>query len=224
MKIVEFKISERRTMSREYGEAVLKVDFYARGEDNQLIKLFHTESFISEFGVDVTKGHEKRVRHVLVNCLEKFAASNWKDNLSQPFESNEEAKTDSKVNSENGVPIAADVISINPRNPMYHYSGHSYATLIELESKILSLGDQELDDAYRKYKRSFNTANVFGFIGGGLIGYPLGAALAGAELDGGLILAGVGVLIVGIIIGSKCKKKAVTVIDIFNAKQEQIKT
>lgn len=222
LKVTEFKISERATMNREYGEVVLKVDFYAYNEDYKPIRIYRSESFISESALDVTNGHEKRIRNAIIECLEKFATSDWREKLSLHPVRKGVNELDSNVISElEEVGITFQPITINPRNPKYQYYGTPYATLIQLEFQILSSGNTEISEAYYKYKSSLNTAKAFGYIGGGLMGYPVGAALAGAELNVGLLFAGIGVTVIAVIIESKAKKRAVKIIELYNAQSDK---
>lgn len=59
-------------------------------------------------------------------------------------------------------------------------------------------------------------ASVLGGIGGGLIGWPLGAALAGGEPMWGLAIAGVGTLSVGLVLDFFAKKNARRAVEVYN--------
>ena len=80
IKIVYLNISENTTFSSEIGRAEIKVEFYQL-EDGKLGKLYETEAFLEEPGMDVTKGHEKRIRKILITCLKSFNNSDWRSNL-----------------------------------------------------------------------------------------------------------------------------------------------
>ncbi|HZY80311.1 MAG TPA: hypothetical protein VFE50_12355 [Cyclobacteriaceae bacterium] len=65
-------------------------------------------------------------------------------------------------------------------------------------------------------KKNADAANVFGFIGGALIGWPLGTAAGGGKPNWGLAAAGVGVLLVAIPFGTSYTRHARTAVDIYN--------
>lgn len=56
----------------------------------------------------------------------------------------------------------------------------------------------EAYDVMKKAKRNYDAAQVFSFIGGALIGYPIGTAIGGG--DPNWLLAGIGVGVVGVAI------------------------
>lgn len=76
MRVVYLNISEHTGIASETGKAEIKVEFYKK-ESNELGKLYETEAFVEKPGMDVTKGHEKRIREVLVACLKSFNNSEW---------------------------------------------------------------------------------------------------------------------------------------------------
>jgi hypothetical protein len=76
MRIVFLYISEKTNGASESGKAEMKVEFYKR-EGNQLAKVFETEAISEEDGVDVTSGHERRIRKVLENVILSFNNSDW---------------------------------------------------------------------------------------------------------------------------------------------------
>ncbi len=84
LKVVEFNISEKTNSVYEFGYVNIKAEFY-RIEDDNLKKVFEIETsetgsaMDNENGFDVTKGHEQRIRKVLIKCLEEFSKSNWKN-------------------------------------------------------------------------------------------------------------------------------------------------
>jgi len=75
------------------------------------------------------------------------------------------------------------------------------------------------ESAYRliQHARSRNrVANVFGFVGGGLIGWPVGAYLGGGEPNWTLAGVGLAVVFVSISMSSTASKKAKRAVDIYN--------
>ena len=76
MRIVFLQISEKLNGTNETGVAEIKVEFYKR-KGGELTKVFETETFYEETGLDVTSGHERRLRKVLENIMFSFNNSNW---------------------------------------------------------------------------------------------------------------------------------------------------
>lgn len=59
---------------------------------------------------------------------------------------------------------------------------------------MLAKNNKDVELYYQKYKTNHDFANAFGFIGGALVGYPIGGAIANQPFDTGLFGAGLGVL------------------------------
>jgi hypothetical protein len=76
MRVVFIQISEKLNGTNETGRAEIKVEFYKRQGD-QMAKVFETETSYEETGLDVTSGHERRLRKVLENIMFSFNNSNW---------------------------------------------------------------------------------------------------------------------------------------------------
>lgn len=74
--------------------------------------------------------------------------------------------------------------------------------------------------AHAEFKKAMSNngaAQVFGFIGGALIGWPIGTAIAGGEAEWGLAAAGAGVLLLSIPFSSGFNKHARQAITIYNS-------
>jgi outer membrane lipoprotein SlyB len=75
------------------------------------------------------------------------------------------------------------------------------------------------EDAFKQMKvakGSADAANVLGFIGGALIGYPLGTLVGGGKPNWGLAAAGAGVLVVAIPFVSSYNRHAHAAVRIYN--------
>jgi hypothetical protein len=59
---------------------------------------------------------------------------------------------------------------------------------------LLESHQPEVELYFRKYKGNRGASNVFGFIGGFLVGYSLGEAITGKKINGGLLGSGLGVI------------------------------
>lgn len=76
LRITYLEIYEKTTIN-ELGRADIKVEFYKTCGDS-VSKIFEAEAYEEEYGMDVTKGHEKRIRSVLTKCLTELAQTDWK--------------------------------------------------------------------------------------------------------------------------------------------------
>lgn len=75
-------------------------------------------------------------------------------------------------------------------------------------------------DAYNQIKRarsSYATGQIFGFIGGFLIGWPLGQAIAGRDPNWAMAGIGAGTALLSIPFYSTYKKKAKIAVRLYNA-------
>ena len=68
-----------------------------------------------------------------------------------------------------------------------------------------------------KAKSNYGAGSVVGFIGGFLIGWPIGTAIGGGEPEWGLLAAGVGITAISIPIMSSAKKKMTEAVNIYNS-------
>ncbi len=97
----------------------------------------------------------------------------------------------------------------------------------ECKGKILTSKDmlgmmKDNPEAYQymeKAKNSAGIANILGFAGGFMIGWPLGTAMGGGKPNWALAGVGCGLLIVAIPIASSSNKKAMIAVDKFNVKR-----
>ena len=85
IKVLDLDISERTTATTETGTVSLRINFYARGTKGEQVKIFELTKVKKERAFDVTKGHERRIREVLVEIIEEFSISAWEENLSNPI-------------------------------------------------------------------------------------------------------------------------------------------
>jgi len=75
-------------------------------------------------------------------------------------------------------------------------------------------------EAYNLIKKaqSNNTlATIIGAVGGGLIGWPIGAAIAGGDANWTLAGIGAGLIVIGIPISSSANKKAKQAVELYNS-------
>lgn len=78
MRVVFLFISEKTNGATETGTAEIKVEFYKRDGD-QYGKVFETQAIQEESGLDVTAGHEQRLRKILESVILSFNNSDWKN-------------------------------------------------------------------------------------------------------------------------------------------------
>lgn len=78
MRVVFLYISEKTNGAIETGTAEIKVEFYKRQGD-LYGKVFETEAIKEETGLDVTSGHEQRLRKTLETVILSFNNSTWQN-------------------------------------------------------------------------------------------------------------------------------------------------
>jgi hypothetical protein len=71
-------------------------------------------------------------------------------------------------------------------------------------------------NGFKAAKVNYDIASVFGFIGGFMIGWPIGSALGGGDPKWGLAAGGAGVLLLSIPFGHNFNRQAKNAIDIYN--------
>ena len=76
--------------------------------------------------------------------------------------------------------------------------------------------NQPAYDEFKKAKSNYDASQVFGAIGGFMIGWPLGTALGGGNPQWGLAAGGVGVLLLSIPFSNGFTTHARSAIDIYN--------
>jgi hypothetical protein len=69
---------------------------------------------------------------------------------------------------------------------------------------------------FKKAKTNYDVANVFGFIGGFMIGFPLGTAAGGGDPEWGLAAGGAAVVLVAIPFSVAFTKRAKHAVDLYN--------
>jgi len=84
--------------------------------------------------------------------------------------------------------------------------------------EILALmeSNPEAFNAFKKAKSNLDMASVLGFAGGFMVGWPLGAAVAGGEPQWGLAAAGGALVVLSIPFSTGFKKHATKAVDIYN--------
>lgn len=88
-----------------------------------------------------------------------------------------------------------------------------------LAVKDFTLAMQSNPEAFKlanSAKSSYSAANVLGFIGGFMVGWPLGTAIGGGQPEWGLLAAGAGVLAIAIPISISSTKKMKEAANIYN--------
>jgi hypothetical protein len=77
-------------------------------------------------------------------------------------------------------------------------------------------GNPDAYAAYKKAKSNYDAGQVIGFIGGFMIGYPLGSALGGGDPQWGIAAGGVGLLLLNLPLISGYKKHSRNAIELYN--------
>lgn len=76
--------------------------------------------------------------------------------------------------------------------------------------------DEEAFNVFKKAKANYDAAQVFGFIGGFMVGWPLGTALGGGEPQWGIVAGGAGALLLSLPFSGEFKKHARNAVEIYN--------
>ena len=79
---------------------------------------------------------------------------------------------------------------------------------------------RDVPDAYSEMKNAkskYDMAQLFGYCGGFMIGYPLGTMIAGGEANIELLAAGVGVTIISLVIYGSYVKHATKAVHLYNS-------
>jgi len=84
------------------------------------------------------------------------------------------------------------------------------------EVPALMQNNQQAYDFIQKARTQNTVANVFGFAGGLLVGFPLGVAIAGGDPNWALAAAGAGLIVVAIPIFNSAKKNATKAVQVYN--------
>ncbi|MEM6643851.1 MAG: hypothetical protein AAF616_12800 [Bacteroidota bacterium] len=92
------------------------------------------------------------------------------------------------------------------------------------DDKIVGLADYvalmkpnlEAFELAKQAKSSYNTATVLGFVGGFMIGWPLGSALGGGDPNWALAGIGAGIVVIAIPIQASGAKKMKKATDLYN--------
>ena len=82
----------------------------------------------------------------------------------------------------------------------------------------LMKADDRAYPVFKKAMANYNAAQVLGFAGGFLVGWPLGTALGGGDPNWGLAAGGGALILCSIPLTVSFKKHAATAVDIYNGK------
>lgn len=78
LKVHQLYISERTAAMSELGSCDVNLEFL-KEENGRQYSLGQFSSKVENGGLDVTAGHDKRIRQAIQECIEQFAMSNWDD-------------------------------------------------------------------------------------------------------------------------------------------------
>ncbi|MEQ1747702.1 MAG: hypothetical protein ABMA02_19900, partial [Saprospiraceae bacterium] len=97
---------------------------------------------------------------------------------------------------------------------VFRYKGKNLSPK-QLHEMVASI--PEANKAMEAARSNFTTANVFGFIGGFLVGWPLGTAIAGGDPEWGLAGIGAGFIVLSIPFSSAYTKHAKHAVNLYNS-------
>ena len=82
----------------------------------------------------------------------------------------------------------------------------------------LMKSDEQAYPVFTKAMANYNAAQVLGFVGGFLVGWPLGTAIGGGDPNWGLAAGGGALILASIPLSVSFKKHAETAVSIYNGK------
>lgn len=90
-----------------------------------------------------------------------------------------------------------------------------------------TMADMMKDDSVaggylKKARTSASIANVLGYAGGFLIGYPVGTAIGGGKPAWAMAVVGCGLVVIALPLGSAAGRDAKTAVDIYNANRRNL--
>ena len=77
--------------------------------------------------------------------------------------------------------------------------------------------NQQAFDLIKKSQSNNTLPSIIGFVGGGLIGWPIGTAIGGGDANWTLAGIGAGLVAIGIPISSSANKKAKQAVELYNS-------
>jgi hypothetical protein len=90
-------------------------------------------------------------------------------------------------------------------------------TLKPREVLTLMESNEQAHASFKKAKANYDAGQTFGFIGGFLVGWPLGTAIGGGDPQWGLAAAGGALILASIPFQSAFRKHARTAVGLYNA-------
>ena len=100
--------------------------------------------------------------------------------------------------------------------PVYTYQGQAYTKLKNLKAIILSTEDEQVKKYYRKYSTNRALSGISGGVGGVMIGFPIGGALAGEEFNTPVFVGGIAVISLGLLVERVSNRNAYKAIARYN--------
>jgi hypothetical protein len=99
----------------------------------------------------------------------------------------------------------------------YRVDGIKVKNIKELEEYLDQVYDSEMDESLMRGKNCFNYAQGCAIIGGALVGYPLGQALTGKEMNKPLLFSGIGLTAVGFFLVMNAEGHICLAVERYNA-------
>lgn len=179
IKIKHLSISEYVEQGVEFGKARITLEFYKR-KDSLIGKVFECSFELEEFSVNdnTSATHEKRIREILVNCMNDFNTSNWQEKDSLNFISAKEFYN-VRVNSSYARLATQKDFLVIKGNILIGYRFYNQGKRLRF-SAVVELIKQNDSTAYADIKKAQQlhiAAQVIGDIGGACLGYQIGMSL-----------------------------------------------
>lgn len=122
LKVNQLYISERTSAMSELGNCEMQLEFL-KSENAQLFSLGAFSSSVENGGLDVTAGHDKRIKQAFQECIEGFATSKWKSKELIAVEELDNATFDAKAELIKGLYLNfSDLKSNKPKNDISYFT------------------------------------------------------------------------------------------------------
>lgn len=154
LKVHQLYISERTAAMSELGSCDVNLEFL-KEENGRQYSLGQFSSKVENGGLDVTAGHDKRIKQAIQECVEQFALSNWDDS---------EVENVLVQNEQHFQPLE------NLKKGLYHHFGelksNSPKTDIPYYSKMISQSKKAQHYQVFESNKKKRIKNLFGYSDG----------------------------------------------------------
>lgn len=91
----------------------------------------------------------------------------------------------------------------------------------DVQAMIEPKSNSDLQRAFSSYSTYRTTSTILANVGGGLTGIYLGSSLRGANIDKGLLYAGLGTILISFVINTQANKSMKEIVSLYNRDEQQ---